>query len=92
MRSVLCNVDGNTVDAVDKLAPEMLGDVLPQAFITDSIGKNPRPFVVGKAKELSKATYQDTPCWFRPWMALVLLLILLCSSVILLQNKKRHKK
>ena len=92
LRSALSGVDGKTVDTEDKLAPEMLDEVLPQAIITDSIGKHPRSLIAGEPTVLNQATYQDAPCWFRPYMALILLVIVIVAISFYIHRKRNHNK
>lgn len=82
--------DGEHMQPEDKVIPEILKAVLPQAIIVDSIGKFDRPLIKGKPITLSPTVYQDKPCWFKPWMAVTFLLFLISGTFAIVLNKKKH--
>lgn len=90
MHAVLWNANDSRMSAQDKLSPVMLQEALPQAYVTDSLGGNKRSLIKGQAVVLLPEVYHDAPCWFRPWMAGVLLVVLLAG--IIAWARKRKKK
>lgn len=91
MHTVLSGVDGSTLTPEDKLSPDMLASVLPHAVIQDSIGKQ-RPLVSGAPQTVLPATFEDTPCWFSPKVALVLVALIVLLTAGLLYWKHNEKR
>lgn len=88
MRGVLFHVDGSTIAPEDKLASEMVKEVIPFAVIQDQSGQE-RKLAIGQPEELQAATYVDEPCWFTPTMALGLLVVLIFIETYLKRKKKK---
>lgn len=81
MHTILLSADGEKMSSEDKLTPVMIKDIAPQAYITDSLGGNKRSLFMGKPTLLLPEVYHDKPCWFRPWMALILLAIVTVGAI-----------
>lgn len=81
MHTILLSADGEKMSSEDKLTPGMIKDIAPQAYITDSLGSNKRSLFMGKPTLLLPEVYHDKPCWFRPWMALILLAIVTAGAI-----------
>ena len=75
----------------DLLTPEMMKAVMPQAVIADASGKV-RSLSIGKPSTLLPQVYQDNPCWFRPWMALVLTVLIIVIAIGLYRKKTTRNK
>ncbi len=92
MHTVLLSADGEKMSTEDKLTPGMLKDVAPQAYITDSLGGNKRCLFKGKPTLLLPEVYHDKPCWFRPWMALILQVLVITSGFAWARKKRLIKQ
>lgn len=91
MHAVLWEDTGDNMSPMDKLTPENLREILPQAYIADSLGTSSRSLVIGKPISILPEVYHAHSCWFRPRMALTLV-ICLCMGGITLVKKRQQKK
>lgn len=91
MHSVLRNVQDEEVKPEDLLTPEMMESVMQSTKIKDAAG-GVRNFSKGKPVILMAQTYNDQPCWFKPWMALCLLLLLIVMAIWFCRKRTINKK
>lgn len=91
MHSVLWNVKDGEAKSEDLLTPEMMEAVMPQAVIADASGKV-RSLSIGKPSTLLPQVYQDNPCWFRPWMALVLTVLIIVIAIWLYRKRTTNNQ
>lgn len=91
MHSVLWNVKDGEAKSEDLLTPEMMEAVMPQAMIADASGKV-RSLSIGKTSTLLPQVYQDNPCWFRPWMALVLTVLVIVMAIGLYRKRTTNNQ
>ena len=91
MHSVLWNVKDGEAKSEDLLTPEMMEAVMPQAVIADASGKV-RSLSIGKTSTLLPQVYQDEPCWFRPWMALVLTVLVIVMAIGLYRKRTTNNQ
>lgn len=91
MHSVLWNVKDGEAKSEDLLTPEMMEAVMPQAVIADASGKV-RSLSIGKTSTLLPQVYQDNPCWFRPWMALVLTVLVIVMAIGLYRKRTTNNQ
>lgn len=82
------NTDGSKLIPADKITPEMVKEVIPRTVIISQEGKA-RPLVIGSPKTLLQQHFHDSPCWFKPWMAILLLVLIL---IILFYGKEKLSK
>lgn len=86
MHSVLWNVKDGEAKSEDLLTPEMM-----EAVIADASGKV-RSLSIGKTSTLLPQVYQDNPCWFRPWMALVLTVLVIVMAIGLYRKRTTNNQ
>lgn len=91
MHAVLRNVQDGEAKPEDLLTPEMMMEVMPQTMIVDGKG-NVRALCSGKPAQLLPQVYQDEPCWFRPWMALVLAVLIIVMAIWCYRKRVINKK
>ena len=91
MHAVLWNVKDGEAKSEDLLTPEMMEAVMPQAVIADASGKV-RSLSIGKTSTLLPQVYQDNPCWFRPWMALVLTVLVIVMAIGLYRKRTTNNQ
>lgn len=91
MHSVLWNVKDGEAKSEDLLTPEMMEAVMPQAVIVDASGKV-RSLSIGKTSTLLPQVYQDNPCWFRPWMVLVLTVLVIVMAIGLYRKRTTNNQ
>lgn len=91
LHTELLYTDVSHVSQEEKIVPEMLPEILPKARIFTE-GQAPRNLVKGKPTILLTANYQDKPYWFRPWMALLLVIGITIILIGLWYNKNKKKR
>ncbi len=92
MHAMLWGENGNNMSTVDKLTPATLPMALPQGYITDSVGNSKRSLIIGKPVQILPEVYHSHPCWFRPWMALMLAILLIMGVIAWGRKNQQHKK
>lgn len=91
MHTVLWKVTDGEAKPEDLLTPEMVESVLPQTVIADASGKV-RSLSIGTSATLLPQVYQDEPCWFRPWMALVLTVLIIVIAIWLYRKRTTNNQ